>query len=229
MKICIVIIVMASLMCGASCKKTQSGGGLASLNLINADPNLASAYIYFTNTDTAFYAEQSMVSYGSSIEYGLAAGSNPVAIYNTQDTIKPAFKGDFTLKPGGMYSFYLCGTGEMPDTLFMQDVIPVQPDSTAGARFVDLCTDCGQVNVTLQGNSQPDFPNLTYKQVAAFKSYSANSAVLNNGGYTYVITDGLGNQVASFNWNPPIFKNNTLVICGVDSLASVEVFSVNNY
>jgi len=212
-----------------ACKKSNNTGGLASFNLINADPNLASAYVYFTGPDTAFYVQQSTVSYGSAVQYGASTGSSPVALFSTQDTLKPLFKGDFLLKPGGIYSLYLCGTEATPDTLFMQDIIPIQPDSNAGARFVNLCSDCGAVNVTQQGNSQPDFAGLSYKQVAAFKNYSANSAVLNNGGYTYVVTDGSGNPVATFNWNPPTFRNNTLVICGIDSLQSVQVFAVNNY
>jgi hypothetical protein len=212
-----------------SCKKSNSTGGLASFTIINGDPNLTSAYVYLTYTDTAFYVEQSMVSYGSSIEFGISTDSSPISLYNSQDTLKPIFRGDFLFKPGSIYSFYLCGTGIMPDTLFMQDIIPVQSDSDAGARFVNLCSDCGQVNVTQQGGSQPDFIGLLYKQVTPFKSYSANSLVLANGGYNYVVTDGSGNQVATFNWDPPTFKNNTLVICGVDSLQSVQVFAVNNF
>jgi hypothetical protein len=225
----ILYLLLAICLCAGtgSCKKSSSGGGLAALNFIEANNTIPGVAINFTTSPIPFYENQNLISYASSYEFGIPAGANPFVIVNSADTSKPLFAGTFNVKAGGIYSFYLCGEGL--DTLFMQDIIPVQPDSNAGARFVDLCTDCGTVNVTQQGNSQPDFVGLGYKQVTAFKSYSANSSVLNNGGYNYVVTDGSGNQVATFNWNPPTFKNNTLVICGVDSLQSVQVFPVNNY
>jgi len=84
-------------------------------------------------------------------------------------------------------------------------------------------------NISLQGNTQSEFSPLTYKQITAFKTYLDNSKVMNDGGYNYVVNDGSDNTVASFNRNPQVFKNNTLVICGVDSLQAVQVFQVNNY
>jgi hypothetical protein len=211
-----------------SCKKSSGSGGLSSFNLINAYGGAPSVYVYYTATDTAFYNQQAILSPGSSMETGLPAGTNPLALYNSADTIKPLFEANFQLTPGKSYSLFLSGINGL-DTLFVQDIIPVYTDSSAGARFINLCPDCGAVLISLQGNTSPEFPALSYRQVTPFKTYSDNSTILNNGGYNYTVADGGGNTVAGFNWNAPIFKNNTLVIYGSDSLGTVQVFQVNNY
>jgi hypothetical protein len=226
--ICYSVAVLFVSVSIGSCKKSSGSSGLSSFNLINAYGGAPSVYVYYTATDTAFYNQQAILSPGSSLESGLPAGTNPLALYNTADTVKPLFEANFQLTPGKSYSLFLSGINGL-DTLFVQDIIPVYTDSSAGARFVNLCPDCGAVNISLQGNTQNEFSSLAYKQVTAFKPYSDNSVVMNNGGYNYVVNDGLGNTVANFNWNPQVFKNNTLVIFGVDSLQTVQVFQVNNY
>ena len=174
------------------------------------------------------------INYTGSQLYSMLSGNNLLYVVQYPDTARlelksELFGGTFNLVPGGIYSLFLAGDTDKADTLFVRDIIPPQPDSGAGARFVNLCQDCGPVNVTQQGNTVPDFASLRYKQITAFKSYSANSAVIYGAGYNYAITDGFGNQVATFNWSPTTFMNNTLVICGVDSLQSVQVFQMNNY
>ena len=59
--------------------------------------------------------------------------------------------------------------------------------------------------------------------------YSAVSNILNNGGYIFNVTDASGNVLATFNWNPTEFRDNTLVITGLVGNGTVNVFPVNNF
>jgi hypothetical protein len=212
-----------------SCKKSNnSDSGLASVNFIQANSNIPSVAVNFTSTPIPFYLNQNLIYYTSSYNYGVPAGANPYVVVNSADTSTTLLQGTFNVKAGGIYSFYLSGKNSI-DTLFMQDTIPVHPDSSAGVRFINLSPDSGPVNISLQGNMQNEFSSLGYRQITEFKRYSDSSDVMNNGGYTYVITDMLGNTLTTFGWNPPLYKNNTLVICGIDSLSSVQIFQVNNY
>jgi len=214
-----------------ACRKTNNATqSIVALNVINASVVAPSVYVYFTQTASNFYLQESPVYYASSGEYSLPAGSSPLSVLSSSDTTTAIFQTNLSLAPGGIYSLYLSsGTGNQTGNQLIRDTIPTYADSSAGVRFINLSTDSGPINISLQGNNQNEFSSLVYEQITRFKTYPDNSNILNSGGYNYVVSDASGNVLANFNWIPRVFKNNTLVICGLDSLQTVQVFQVNNY
>jgi hypothetical protein len=216
-----------------SCQKSNTPGGAAALNIIDAGINLPTLYISFADTAGNYYLNQAQISYGSSIEYGNPAGILPLTLIAVNDTLKPAWRSTLNLKVGGIYSLYLSGLGGVPDTLFLRDTIPTYSDSSVGARFINLSSGGGPISVNFQGNypNQNEFSDLGYQQITPFKTYSGLSSV--GGAYNFEIRDqASGNLLCTFQWNFTIFKNNTLVICGSEAQNSstpISVFAVNNF
>lgn len=223
-------IIIALLICviWTSCTKEKMAAGLSSLNVINANADISSLTVNFTITPIPFYQQQAILSYGSGIEYGNPGGSLPLTLISTADTLHHLFQASLNLPPGSIHSLYIAGTLQHIDTVFMQDNIPPHTDSTSGARFINLSTDSGPVSINLQGAATTEFSGLAYKKITAFKSYSAVNNITTNGGYTYEVRDASNGVLTTFNWNPVVFKNYTLVISG-NSNAGVQVFAVNNF
>jgi hypothetical protein len=120
------------------------------------------------------------------------------------------------------------------DTLFTTDVVPYYPpgDSVAGLRFINLTQNSLPMAVNIQGAppSQTEFVNLGYKQVSAFKSYSANSGV--PGYYTFEIrAQASDSLLLTYTWNYQVFKNQTIVIAGsaTNLNAPINSITMNNY
>ena len=214
-----------------SCKKdTGVNSTGVSLNIVNAMDDAPSLALNFSPTGFAYYQNKTFVYNQSGTEFSLPSGLNTFNLTASTDTTKPFFQGKVNLATGGIYSLYVAGRVSHYDTLFMKDNIPYYAaDSVAGARFINLVTDSQPLNINLVGNAAPDFTGLAYKKITAFKKYPATIEVINNGGYNCEIRDASGNVITTFNWNPPTFKNNTLVITGLVSDGSVSVFAVNNY
>lgn len=215
----------------ASCKKeTGIKSTVSNLNIVNAtidaNPlavNYATPSLIWSNNTTQIYGNSFM-------EFGLSQGSNQLNLISSADTTKPFFSGKINLITGGIYSLYIAGSVAHYDTVFQKDNIPYYvADSVAGARFINLATDSGPLTINQTGSSSPDFSSLAYKKITPFKKYTATMSVINNGGYNYEVRDAQGNLLTTFNWNPPTFKNNTLVITGSVVSGTVSVFSVNNY
>jgi hypothetical protein len=190
--------------------------------------------VNFLDTPISFHLNKALVQYGSSIEYGITAGTTPLTIVSAGDTSNPLISGSIDLKAGGIYSLYLAGqNGKAVDTVFMQDLIPAYNDSVSGVRIINLSVDAGKISANLVGNpvGQNEFSDLGYKQISTFKTYSAMSNI--PGYYTFEIRDQTtGDLLTSFDWSYTVFKNSTLVLCGSKDPAApspISVFQVNNF
>jgi hypothetical protein len=224
-------LVLISILAASSCKKSNSGSsGIASLNIINASPDLPSVIANFSDNTLPFYLNQAPIYSGSTFEFGIPSGPNPLIIVSSADTIKPVFDGTLNLQAGGIYSLYLAGQGGLADTVFTKDVIPVYSDSSVGLRFVNLSPDSKPISVNLAGNgpTQTEFSNLAYKQSTGFKTFSANSSV--GGAYNFEIRNQANDSlITTVSWSYTLSKNNTIVINGLENNSSVSVFQVNNF
>ena len=216
-----------------ACKKNNSNGGLAALNIINANTNAPSVLVYLTDYPNSFYQNRAPVYYGSALEYGTPAGINPLSIYKKTDTVKPLFRTTLNLNAGGIYSLYLAGTAPQIDTIFTQDNVPFHHDSAVSLRVINLSSDSHPITVNLEGNpsTQVEFPALAYRAVSDFKSYPATSNV--SGYYNFEIRDqASGDLLTTFSWYYTLFQSNTLVISGsIDPASSMPInaFQVNNF
>ena len=225
---CFGIILCFIALCYA-CKKTDSVQTLSSLNIVQAAVSVNSIAVSFATSPIPFHQNQAFISFGSSAEYGLQPGKNPLVIVSADDTTKSLVSASFDLKPGKIYSFYLAGQAAQIDTLFMQDIIRVYTDSSAGLRFINLSPDSKPVSINLVGNpsSQTEFAGLGYKEISAFKSYSATSSV--GGVYNFEIRDQASDSLlTTFSWTYGLQKNNTVVISGLEA-SGLTLFQVNNY
>ena len=215
-----------------SCKKDNTVPIDSSLDIINAAANIPSVVVNFSEAAIPFYQNQAFVYYSSSLEYGFPSGVTPIVIVSSSDTTKPIFQGNLNLAAGGIYSLYLIGQSQKPDTFLMEDNIVNYTPDLAGVRFINLSPDSGPISVNIQGNAatQTEFNSLAYKQISDFKTYDAS---VQYGNYTFEVRDqATGILLTTFAWNYTGSKNNTLVISGsVDpaSTTPITVFQVNNF
>jgi hypothetical protein len=210
----------------------------ASINIVNAIAKSNSIIpILGTSDAIQYYSSAMTIGYGSGQLYSPSSGPMPLYIVQGTDTSDPKqriFSGMFDLRAGGIYSFFLAGNAAAPDTLLVQDNIPVHNDSTAGIRIVNLSPGSQAISITLDGNSasSSEFNNIAYRQVTPFKTYMANGSVVGSQ-YTFVIRDqSSGDSLTSITWNYQLFKNYTLVISGSEDPASstpIMGFFINNY
>jgi len=203
---------------------------VASLNIVNATidaPNLA---LNFSPTGFLYAQNQTFIPDGSNLELGVTSGVNVVNLISSVDTTHTMYHGTLNLASGNVYSLYVAGQAPNYQTVFMQDNIPIYPDSSAGVRFINLSPDSPPLHISLQGSSGDVFSALAYKNITAFEKYTATSNIVNNGGYNFNVTDASGNVLTTFNWVPMVFnKSNTLVIAGSYTNGSISVFQVNNF
>jgi hypothetical protein len=215
-----------------ACKKDNGPkDNTASLTIVNAVKGAPYVYLNFSATNFKYAQEKTGINYNSSLEFGLPSGTSPFNIVSPTDTSGTIFHGTLNLVIGGIYSLYLAGSPTQTDTVLMKDNIPyyAATDSVAGARFINLCADSPPLSVSQQGGTSNDFSGIAYKKISAFKQYSAVAAVTKIGGYTYNITDSGGHVLTTFQWNPAVYRNYTLVVSGLVSDGSISVFAVNNF
>jgi hypothetical protein len=203
---------------------------LTALNIINASPDVPTLAINFTAAPIPFYLQQAKANYASYLEYGEPSGNVPLVLVSSADTTGHIYQNTLNLSPGQVHSLYVYGTAPNVSTLLLPDSnVPILKDSVSGARIINLSPDAGPVNVSIQGNGTNDFTSVAFKSITAFKNISNTSVVKNNGGYNVQVTDASGNLLNTFNWNPTVFQNYTLVIGGSSSKQNVQGFAVSNY
>lgn len=220
------------------CHKSSTPVAPVSLNVVNAIATSQPIIPVLGTTDTILYFSNALsIGYGATQLYSPLSGPTILYVVQGTDTVpskEKLFNGTLNLVAGGIYSFFLAGDTTKADTLLVQDHIPLYSDSSAGLRVVNLSPGSQPISITLNGNpaSQMEFSGLGYKQISSFKTYAANSSVVNNQ-YVFVIRDqASGDSLTTYTWNYPLFKNNTLVIAGSEDPTSstpLLVFSVNNY
>lgn len=220
----IVIMILTN-----SCKKdVMPIYSVASLNVINAAPDVLSLDVNFSITPSPYYKYQNRINYGSFFEWGQPAGNIPVTIVSSADTTGNIYSNTLNLKGQAIYSLYVLSS-KKGDELLLQDNIPAYQDIISGVRFINLSADSNPLTVNLQGNpaTQLEFGPLAYKQISAFKTYKANTS---GGTYNFEIRDPANPiPVATFSVNHTFGKNYTVVISGSELGGTINPFQVNNF
>ena len=228
------ILFCAGIIVFTSCEKNTAGiPQLTSVNIINAVVNTTSIKVNPFGSPITYATYVDSVKYGGFKLYSLNAGAEtPVTIVATTDTTKPLFTASLSLNAGEYYSLFLAGQYPQADTVWIKDAISNYTDSLVGIRFINLSPNSNAVNVNIKGNStQNEVNSLGYKQLTAFKQYSAKST---NPNYPFEVRDAATNALlTSFTLSYTRFHNHTLVIKGLAGVTTganaFSVFSVNPY
>jgi len=234
MKLPKLLSTVALLLPFMSCHKSGDAGGTVSLNVVNAMAK-SNPIIPVIGSDAGitFFKTAQTVTYGNAQFYSPYSGTNPVYIASGADSSRRFFSGNFNLSPGKIYSFFLAGDTTKPDTLFIQDDIPVYADSAAGIRLVNLMPDSKGVKVNITGNAgtQMEFSDLGYRQTSPFKKYAATAGV-SGSKYVFEVRNQADSLLTTYTWSYTRYKNNTLVLAGSavkGSGTAFKVFLVKNY
>lgn len=241
--------VIVLLIPGTGCSKTEKISGPASLTIVNSlnTPLI----VNFNEQDSVIYANGGVnqILYGrTGLEYGMAAGLQRVNLREVNMTTPiPAWSdaallnARIRLSPGEMWSLFLSGTVDRPDTLLVKD-LPLHfliNDSSMGIRFANLSEAGTSVSVNLRGETMgSENAALPYKAVTGFRKYAANVSApsyffefrnSSNGNLlaTAVISNP-GNIVGNNQWR---YRNFTIVYCGSSGSPSSppSAFIVKNY
>lgn len=198
----------------------------SALNAVNAVSDQTPVYVN-TLGPGIIYSTFSQLYYGSNQVFQLSIGSPNVEVIAPTDTLHPIYDQNISTVNGGIYSLYVYGKTPY-QTLLLKDNIPAVQDSSAGVRLINLSPDAQPVTVNIQGNSNKEFNDLAFKQISNFKMYSAKT---NTGGvYNFEIRDAAsGTLLATYSWYFKPFFCQTLVISGLETNNTINVFSVNNF
>lgn len=225
------------------CEKAERAEGAASVTIVNT---LSTPLIVnFNEEDSVVFTNggvNQVLYSATSLEYALPPGVQWINLHelNTSTTIptwtrEPLSSTRIQLSPGEMWSLFLTGTVDQPDTLLVRDRplrIPTA-DSSLGIRFVNLVE--GQevaINLTGQATGSEE-ASLPYESVTDFRKYAADVTAPNyffqcrnktTGALlaTAVISNP-GTVVGSNMWR---YRNFTIVFYGSSSPAA---FVVRNY
>jgi hypothetical protein len=231
--------VLVLLMAAFACKKDKIVPPPASITVVNA-LTTGNTIVPRFGTDTAGRYFQGPTSgytlvnigYGAFQEYSRVAGTTPLLIVPSTDTVFKIYNGSLDLKSGDIYSFFLSGDSTHADTLLVKDNLPYYADSSSGVRFVNLAVGGKALTINLQSSpGTTEFPALGYKQITDFKKYNAMASL--GGSYTFDVRDqATGDSLTNFTWTFSLFDNSTIVIAGSTDPASttpLNVFSVNHF
>jgi hypothetical protein len=229
---------------------------VASLNVVNALPNSAPLILVqgsissvigdFSNIGPLSYAATAVLTPMSGPETLYAVQSNADTTSVGSKAPDFMFNGELNFKAGSLYSLFITGEDTTnPDFLFVQDVLPVQTDSSVGIRFVNLSTGSNPMSINLEGNSTgSEVGNLPYKSITTFKDYVCNSTINN---YLFVVRDvATGDSLTQFvlnsnngygltdpnNGNLLKFKHVTIAVYGSESITSsnpLNTMLIDNY
>lgn len=208
----------------SACKKDSvKTTPLASLNLTNAIVSGATAKMG-SNAAT--------ISSNAYTQFGLVAGTNPLYVYPSTDSLHPYYNNSISTNQGDVYSLFLTGTTSAVDAVVIKENIPYWTDSSAGIRFINLSPNTGgkPLNITLSASSSVnEVSGLNYKQYTDFKKYNG----FYNSAYTFEIRNDTSVSphlpLATFaltSSTVPRFANITLAIR--QSGSTVSVFRINN-
>ena len=231
----IIIFCLVAGLLGACHKEPVKTYGNASLNVVNASQSVPGMAVFFNGIKSYFSVwvgpnYNGPITYGGFDEFGQPAGNSTVELVSSLDTTHSFYKKTLNFSAGSIHSLYIIGR-DAPETLLLEDHIPSYQDSTSGVRFINLSPDSKPVTINLQGNdaTNTEFSSLAYKQISAFKGYSAKLPFLYNG-YTFEVRDAAsGDLLTTFTWTLKPFFCNTLVIGGLEGDGSINVFPVNHY
>ena len=217
-----------------SCHKSGDAGGAVSLNIVNAMPKSKPVIpVIGSNAGISYFKSAQSITYGNAQFYTPWSGPNPFYITSSVDTAHRLLNGNLDLAPGKIYSFFLAGDTTKPDTLLVQDDLPLFSDSAAGLRLVNLMPDGIGIKANIRGNAttQTEFGSLNYRQASPFKKYAANSSV-SGATYLFEIRNASDSLLTTYAWSYTQYKNNTLVLSGSavkGSGTAFKFFLVKNY
>jgi hypothetical protein len=228
------LITTIIILCGPilSCNKNIAPPFAAvSLNIANANVGSQGVIPNFGTPGFSYANSTLNIGYGSASNCEPEPGNISLSIVQSTDTSQTLINRQYNLKIGGIYSLFVAGSTTSPDTLFVQDNIPVLPvvDSVTGVRFVNLVQGSGPISIDILANSGAAIvTSLAYKSISGFQQFPANSVAQGNG-YIFEFRDAISDSLlASYPLNIVLSKNQTLVYYG--SIANgLSVFSENNY
>jgi hypothetical protein len=219
-----------------SCSKSSSAPStVAAVSVVNANvgsqgiipnmwastPGLNYPFTYTNNGQT--------IGFGSVNEFSIIAGKSLISFVQATDTTAPFFSETIDFKVGDIYTLFVAGNNTNPDTMFVQDIIPHLPyaDSSTGLRFVNLVQG-ESITVDIQGSTGNVATGLSYKGLAGFTQFSANSAEQATG-YTFEFRDAESDSLLT-TLQVTLMPNlcQTLIFAGSGS-AGYTAFSENDY
>jgi hypothetical protein len=202
------------------CQKTITIPALpraAALTVVNAIPGSVPVIpIIDAGSPITYFNFASPIYYGNFMEYSPPGGDDTAYVVQGADTLDIGPKSNMlfynilNLKPGGIYSLYLCGVDtNAPDYLMTTDSIPYygSTDSVMGIRFVNLSTGSNPISINLEGAANgSEVSMLPYKGITAFKQYVNNSSTLD---YLFVVRDAAtGDSLTQFDFLQDYSYNN---------------------
>lgn len=228
----------------AGCEKAKETEGAASVTIVNTlnTPLI----VNFNEQDSVVFTNGGVnqVLYSqSSLEYALPRGMQRINLHelNTSTTIptwtrEPLSSMRIQLSPGEMWSLFLTGTVDQPDTLLVRDRplrIPTA-DSSLGIRFVNL-VEGQEVAINLTGEAPgSEEAALPYESVTDFRKYAADVTApsyffecRNKSTGDLLATAVISNPGSVVGSNMWRFRNFTVVFYG--SSSSSSAFVVRNY
>ena len=144
-----------------ACKKSPIEGSIlnTSINVVNAiAADEGNVKVNFTGTSVNYSRVISLSYYSSDGKgntngancYGLSANAKvPLVIVMESDTLKPIYNETKQFSAGDFHTLYLAGRPGAIDPVLMKEDIPLRTDSTTGVRFINLCQDCGTVDINI--------------------------------------------------------------------------------
>lgn len=227
--------IYALLIILSACMKSETPAGTASLTIENTVPNSLPLVSNFDDGQTVYwYKTAPKITYGAyttATQFRSYSGTKNLALYQYPDTTEhdqPLVRMSLRLDIGKIYSLYVTGTVDHPDTVFTEDHLPYHAvtDSTMGLRFTNLSPGSNPVSINLTGQPHGGVvASLPFKGVTDFKIYSARSSVtsmlfeIRDVATDTLITTYKANNIsapgASYSPNTWMYKNNTLALIGL--------------
>jgi hypothetical protein len=187
-----------------------------------ASLNVADAVVGGRNVKLNTNVRDSATLYGYKL-FQVLAGETPIKLYPTNNPNTPYYQETKTTVNGGIYSLFLTGTANAPESIFVKDEIPpFSQDSIIRVRIVNCSVNSTPVSVTLASSPSVNiFSDVSYKTVSDFRNFDLKTN-LPVGSNVFQIRNSEGILVASYTLpatglisiSSSRFKNITLVIKG---------------
>ncbi|MBS1601062.1 MAG: hypothetical protein JST42_00240 [Bacteroidetes bacterium] len=160
----------------AGCKKNDAtplpSNSLTIVNAMWTSDTLVTDFHPGSKTDSFRYYKAAFIQPNSYQQFNAYIGITPLQLSPYYDSTRPVYSSSLNLAPGAIYSLFIAGSRQNPDSLFTTDKIPVITDTASfGIRFVNLLT--GNVPVSIDTNSGSSLiSQLPYKAVTGWQFLS---------------------------------------------------------
>jgi hypothetical protein len=226
-----IYLICFSLFSIISCNKSNpTYSNLASVNIVNGMVNSSPILPSFGTTKN--YSQAENIYFGGYYDYALNPGNNVITIVQGTDTSQTVFTGTLSLSPNSIYSLFLTGMNNTADTILTHDQLPQHSglDSVIGLRFINCSPGSNPFSINLQGSMTNLVNSLGYKQITTFQTIPGSGY---NPSFTLEVRDAVSDSLlTTFNGSGVLYKNQTIVISGIDSANAavpLTVFAVNHY